>query len=82
MTSRHLPLVSTGIVLLLFSVAPTVIGMVRGFNEVPEGQADMAIESGVRMSFHPAFIGCAVIGFLLVTIGVVRQMARTSHRND
>jgi hypothetical protein len=65
---------ATGIVLILISGAPVVIGMARGFDQLKRGDPPTAVDSGVSMAFHPAFIACGAIGLLLVIIGIARAI--------
>src|SRR5688500_5149079 len=65
--TRHFPFAAVGLVLIVVSVAPTVIGMVRSFNQMQRGDAAAAAgtsESSVALAFHPAFVACGLIGLL------------------
>ncbi|HEY2584434.1 MAG TPA: hypothetical protein VGI81_01570 [Tepidisphaeraceae bacterium] len=73
---RHFPFGSVGIVLMIASVLPTAIGMVRGFNQLQRGQDATAVGSGVAVAFHPAFIACGALGALLVGVALVRALRR------
>src|SRR5262245_52602667 len=81
--TRHLPFAAIGLVLIVVSVAPTVIGMVRGFNQMQRGEgaaAAAAAGSSVALSFHPALIACNLIGLLLVVVGIVLAIRRSARR--
>jgi hypothetical protein len=69
---RRFPLIATGMALILISVAATLIGFVRGFNNLQRGEPATGVDSGVALSVHPAFIACGVAGLLLVVAGIVR----------
>ena len=56
--ARRFPFAALGLVLLAVSVAPTVIGMVRGFDQLGRDDDAAAISSGVALAFHPAFMAC------------------------
>ena len=70
--ARHFPFGSVGVVLIVASVLPTVIGMVRGFNQLQRGEDATAVNSGVALAFHPAFIVCGALGVLFVVFALVR----------
>jgi biopolymer transport protein ExbB/TolQ len=77
---RHFPFAPVGLVLIAVSVAPTVIGVVRGFNQMEQGgDATATVNSGVALAFHPAFIACGLIGLLLVVVGIVLAVRRTAN---
>ena len=75
-TARHFPFAALGLVLIAVSVAPTIIGMVRGFGQAQRGEDATAVNTGVALAFHPAFIACGLIGLLLVVVGIVRALRR------
>lgn len=75
-STRHFPLGSVGVVLIMASVLPTVIGMVRGFNQLQRGEDATAVDSGVAMAFHSAFIACGTLGVLFVLVALVRALWR------
>ena len=75
-TARHFPFAAVGLVMIPVSVAPTVIGMVRSFNQLQRGEDATAVNSGVALAVHPAFIACGLLGLLLVVVGIVRAIRR------
>ena len=74
--ARHFPLGSIGVILIIASALPTVVGMVRGFNQMQRGEDATAVNSGVALAFHPAFIACGALGVLLVVVAIVRALRR------
>ena len=75
-TIRHFPFAALGLVLIAVSAAPTVIGMVLGFDQLQRGEEATAVSSGVALAFHPAFVACGNVGMLLVVIGIVLAIRR------
>jgi hypothetical protein len=75
-TARHFPFAALGLVLMAVSVAPTVIGMVRGFAQMQRGEDATAVTSSVALASHPAFIACRVAGLVLVIVGIVLAIRR------
>ena len=73
---RHFPFGSVGVVLIIASELPTVIGMVRGFNQLQRGEDSTAVNSGIALAFHPAFIATGTLGMLLVMVALVRALRR------
>ena len=71
---RRVPLVSVGIVLVLLAVSPTMIGMLRGFDQLQRGAAPNDIGAGVVVAFHPVFIGCGFLGMLFLLAGLLRHL--------
>jgi hypothetical protein len=79
--TRHFPFAAVGLVLIAVSTAPTVMGMVRSFNQMQRGEDGAAVTTagnGGALAFHPAFIGCGLIGLLLVVVGIVLAIRRTA----
>jgi hypothetical protein len=79
---RRFPFAAIGLVLIAVSVAPSVIGMVRGFKQLQAGENATALNSGVALAFHPAFIACGVLGVILVVIGFGRACFATGERGN
>lgn len=73
-THRRFPFAAVGVILIAASVAPTVVGMVRGFSQLNRGESATSIDRGVALAFHPAFVACGVVGLLLVIAGIVRAL--------
>lgn len=74
--TRHFPFAAVGLVLIAVFVAPTVVGMVRGFGQLQRGEDATAVSSGVALAFHAAFMACGLLGSLLVIVGIVRAIRR------
>lgn len=62
--------------MIIISVLPTVIGMVRGFDQLQRGESATAVDSGVAMAFHPAVVVCGALGLLFVVVGLFRALRR------
>lgn len=77
-THRRFPFAAVGVALIAVSVAPTVVGMVRGFNQLDRGESATSFDRGVALAFHPALIACGVVGLLFVIAGIVRALRRNS----
>jgi hypothetical protein len=75
---RRFPFIAVGLVLMAVAGAPTVIGMMRGFDEISRGETAVSITDGVELAFHPAFMSCASLGILLFVVGLVRAFATGS----
>jgi hypothetical protein len=73
-SAGHFPFGSVGVVLIIASLLPTVIGMVRGFNQLQRGEDATAVNSGVALALHPAFIACGGLGVLLVVVALIRAL--------
>jgi hypothetical protein len=79
--TRHFPFAAVGLALIVVSVAPTVIGMVRSFNQMQRGDDAAAAgtaDSSVALAFLPAFVGCGLIGLLFVVVGIVLAIRRSA----
>ena len=75
--TRRFPFIGIGLLLLAISGAPAVVGMLRDFNQLQHGQDPSAVQSGVGLAFHPAFIACSNVGLLLLVIGIARALRRS-----
>lgn len=62
--------------MIIIAVLPTVIGMVRGFNQLQRRESATAVGLGVALAFHPAFLVCGALGFLFVVVGLFRALRR------
>jgi len=81
--TRHFPFAALGLVLIAVSVAPTVIGILRSFNQMQRGEDAAAVEtteSSIALAFHPAFVTCGLVGLLLVVVGIVLAIRRSDRR--
>jgi biopolymer transport protein ExbB/TolQ len=76
--SRQFPFTAVGLVLIAMSLAPTVVGMVRGFQQLQRGEDATAARSAVAVAFHPALIALGAVGFALVFVGVLLAFRRRS----
>jgi hypothetical protein len=79
--TRHFPFAALGLVLIAVSAAPTVIGMVRSFNQMQRGEDAAAVattDSSVALAFHPAFMACGLMGLLFVVVGIVLAIRRSA----
>jgi hypothetical protein len=78
----RLPLVSIGILLLLVSMAPTVIAMRRIAEHQTRGDsqaaADADVQAGISLAFHPLFITCNLGGVVFIVAGLCRGLIRPS----
>jgi hypothetical protein len=75
--ARRFPFAALGFVLIAASAAPTIIGMVRAFEQVHRGEdVTAAVKNGVTLALHPAFATCGLIGLLLVIIEIARTLRR------
>ena len=76
--ARRLPFAALGLVLIATSAAPTILGMVRAFEQVQRGEdPTTTVNSGVALAFHPSFTACGLIGLLLVIMGIARACRRS-----
>ena len=71
---RRFPYMGVGLLMIIISAAPTVIGMFGTFDQVQAGgDGRAAAETGVRWAFEPAFTLCGTIGLTLVIIGLLTR---------
>ncbi|MEX1229120.1 MAG: hypothetical protein WEB58_02695 [Planctomycetaceae bacterium] len=81
MSLKHFPFAGIGVLLIAVSTSPTVVGMIRAFNQLP-GEGAATLDRTVALAFHPAMIACVNVGMLFVVIGIVRSCcckATSSH---
>jgi uncharacterized membrane protein len=72
---RRLPLISLGILLILITCVPIIIGMTRGFNQLERGEdPSAAVDTWTNVASHPAFIAFISIGMLLIMAGLLRLL--------
>ncbi|HTW94308.1 MAG TPA: hypothetical protein VMD30_05925 [Tepidisphaeraceae bacterium] len=68
-----------GSLLIVLSTLPTAIGMWRGFQQLEQGEKLTAVNDGVALAFHPAFIACGLLGISLVFINLTWILGRWAY---